>query len=94
MLRGMRGLAESFSRIELEGDAEGDIRVGAEGEFAIEIMRVCWHACWCHVFGAITEFMSCLLATKAEGGRVGSIISGLAFLKGGFVIQGSKVEFA
>ena len=94
MLGGVRDLAVSFGRIELEGDAERDSWVGAEREFAIKVTRVCQRARQRRVFGTIAELVSCALAAEAEGSRTGRVIFGLAFPKGRFGIRGSKTEFA
>jgi hypothetical protein len=68
MLGGVVGLAVTFGRIELEGDAEDGCGIAAEDEFPIEVPRVRRDARWRRVFVAFTEFVSGALAAEAEGG--------------------------
>jgi len=86
MLEGVNGLVVLSGGIELEGNAEGDSGISVKGEFAVEVTQVHWCAHWCHVFGAITKFVSCAFATKTEGSGARSVTFGIAFLKGRFGI--------
>jgi hypothetical protein len=89
----MIGFAVSFSRIELEGDAEDDGRVAAESKLAIEVARVCWHARRHRVFSTVTELMSCVLATEAERGGTRGVTFGVSLMKGRFRIRRSRTKF-